>query len=82
MPDDSAYMPRSTMAISIKQARNLALCGQGFDRDDNRPVTKRRIMKAIRQTNMLQVDSVNVLTRAHYMPIFSRLGAYDLGDAG
>lgn len=77
MPDDSAYMPRSTVAISIKQARNLALCGQGFDRDDNRPVTKRRIMKAIRQTNMLQVDSVNVLTRAHYMPIFSRLGAYD-----
>lgn len=34
-------------------------------------------MKAIRQTNMLQVDSVNVLTRAHYMPIFSRLGIYD-----
>jgi uncharacterized protein YcaQ len=77
MPDDSASIPRSAIAISVRQARNLALCGQGFACDDSRPVTKRRIMKAIRQINMLQVDSVNVLTRAHYMPIFSRLGIYD-----
>ncbi len=77
MPADSIPMPDAAVAISVKQARNLALSGQGFDRDDSRPVTKRRIMKAIRQTNMLQVDSVNVLTRAHYMPIFSRLGIYD-----
>ena len=77
MPVDSISMPDASVAISIKQARNLALCGQGFDQNDSKPVTKRRIMKAIRQTNMLQVDSVNVLTRAHYMPIFSRLGVYD-----
>tara|TARA_E500000318_G_C3553944_1_gene210215 strand:+ start:586 stop:1824 length:1239 start_codon:yes stop_codon:yes gene_type:complete len=77
MPEDSAHMPKPSIAISIKQARNLALVGQGFDCDENRPVTKRRIMKAIRKTNMLQVDSVNVLTRAHYMPVFSRLGVYD-----
>tara|TARA_R110000782_G_scaffold189487_2_gene279384 strand:- start:495 stop:1733 length:1239 start_codon:yes stop_codon:yes gene_type:complete len=77
MPDDSVHIPMRSVAVSIKQARNLALVGQGFDCDDNRPVTKRRIIKAIRQTNMLQVDSVNVLTRAHYMPIFSRLGMYD-----
>lgn len=77
MPDDSVHIPMRSVAVSIKQARNLALVGQGFDCDDNRPVTKRRIIKAIRQTNMLQVDSVNVLTRAHYMPIFSRLGVYD-----
>lgn len=66
-----------SVAISTKQARNLALNGQGFDADATRPVTKHRILKAIRKTNMLQVDSVNVLTRAHYMPIFSRLGGYD-----
>ncbi|MBX2832772.1 MAG: winged helix DNA-binding domain-containing protein [Rhodospirillales bacterium] len=77
MQNDSADMPNSSVAISVKQARNLALVGQGFDSDESRPVTKRRIMKAIRKTNMLQVDSVNVLTRAHYMPIFSRLGVYD-----
>ncbi|NIZ01902.1 winged helix-turn-helix domain-containing protein [Thalassospira lucentensis] len=66
-----------SVSISIKQARNLALNGQGFDFDPRRPVTKRRILKAVRTTNMLQIDSVNVLTRAHYMPIFSRLGMYD-----
>ncbi|WP_052065496.1 winged helix-turn-helix domain-containing protein [Thalassospira australica] len=77
MSVDNTKMPSTSIKISVKQARNLALVGQGFDRDDSRPVTKRQIMKAIRKTNMLQVDSVNVLTRAHYMPIFSRLGVYD-----
>ncbi|OSQ47143.1 winged helix-turn-helix domain-containing protein [Thalassospira alkalitolerans] len=71
---------KPAISISAGQARNLALGAQGFDPDDSRPVTKRRIMKAIRQTGMLQVDSVNVLTRAHYMPVFSRLGVYDIAD--
>lgn len=77
MPYDSIAMPSGVVPISQKQARNLALVGQGFDCDHRRPVTRRRIMKAIRKTNMLQVDSVNVLSRAHYMPVFSRLGIYD-----
>ncbi|RCK31512.1 hypothetical protein TH9_16535 [Thalassospira xiamenensis] len=71
---------KAAISVSARQARNLALAAQGFDQDDSRPVTKRRIMKAIRQTGMLQVDSVNVLTRAHYMPVFSRLGVYDPVD--
>ena len=71
---------KAAISVSARQARNLALTAQGFDQDDSRPVTKRRIMKAIRQTGMLQVDSVNVLTRAHYMPVFSRLGVYDPAD--
>ncbi|MCC9624629.1 winged helix DNA-binding domain-containing protein [Thalassospira sp. MA62] len=74
---ESADIPDASVAISAKQARNLALVGQGFESNSDRPVTKRRILKTIRQTNMIQVDSVNVLTRAHYMPIFSRLGVYD-----
>ena len=71
---------KAAISVSARQARNLALAAQGFDQDESRPVTKRRIMKAIRQTGMLQVDSVNVLTRAHYMPVFSRLGVYDPAD--
>ncbi len=77
MPIDSAATPSPTVSISAKQARNLALVGQGFAANPDRDVTKRQILKTIRATNMLQVDSVNVLTRAHYMPIFSRLGVYD-----
>ncbi|QPO12222.1 YcaQ family DNA glycosylase [Thalassospira sp. A40-3] len=77
MPIDSAATPSPTVSISAKQARNLALVGQGFSANPDRDVTKRQILRTIRATNMLQVDSVNVLTRAHYMPIFSRLGVYD-----
>lgn len=75
MPDVTAIKP---VSISAKQARHLALAGQGFETPDPaRPVDRRRIMKMIRKTNMLQIDSVNVLSRAHYMPVFSRLGVYD-----
>jgi uncharacterized protein YcaQ len=69
------------VAISAKQARNLALSAQGFEAAhsdaDDKPVDKRRIMKAVRKIGMLQIDSVNVLSRAHYMPVFTRLGVYD-----
>jgi uncharacterized protein YcaQ len=40
-------------------------------------VTDRRpLRRVLKQTALLQIDSVNVLTRAHYLPAFSRLGAY------
>ncbi|AUG54877.1 winged helix-turn-helix domain-containing protein [Thalassospira marina] len=75
MPEVTATKP---VSISAKQARHLALAGQGFETPDaGKPVDRRRIMKMIRKTNMLQIDSVNVLSRAHYMPVFSRLGIYD-----
>lgn len=64
--------------ISLNQARRIALAAQGFDRP--RPAADadiRHIRRAIRQMGLLQLDFVNVLVPAHYLVLYSRLGAYD-----
>src|ERR1700704_20410 len=64
--------------ISARAARRIALASQGFGR--RRPVggaSARQIMALIERLGLLQLDSVNVFLRAHYMPVFSRLGPYD-----
>jgi uncharacterized protein YcaQ len=65
-------------ALSAPQARRIALASQGFlDPAHARP-TMRTLLRAINRTMVLQIDSVNVLRRAHYMPLYSRIGAYDI----
>jgi hypothetical protein len=53
------------------------LAAQGFT-GASRPqtVTWAHMAPMIRRLNLLQIDSVNVLVRSHYLPLFSRLGAY------
>ncbi|MGN6574755.1 MAG: winged helix-turn-helix domain-containing protein [Nocardioides sp.] len=63
--------------LSRAQARRIALAAQGF-RDPRHTVpTMRTFSRTLARTGVLQVDSVNVLARAHYMPLFSRMGPYD-----
>ena len=60
------------------EARRIALAAQGFtqqSREANAGWPK--LSKTIHAMHLLQIDSVNVLTRSHYLPLFSRLGAYD-----
>jgi hypothetical protein len=65
-------------SLSKAQARRIALAAQGFlDPSHARP-TMRTFMRTLERTGVLQVDSVNVLQRAHYMPLYSRMGPYDV----
>ncbi len=65
--------------LSTSQARRIALAAQGFlDRPHAAP-TMRTLARTVDRTGVLQVDSVNVLQRAHFMPLYSRMGAYDVG---
>jgi len=64
--------------ISASAARRIALAAQGFGaaRPDG-ATNAGHVRRAIDRLGLLQIDSVNVLARAHYLPLFSRLGHYD-----
>ena len=63
-------------SVSPAQARRIALAAQGFGA---RPaaVGTRQLNLAMQRLAVLQLDSVNVFERSHYLPLFARLGAYD-----
>ena len=64
-------------SLSLAEARRVALAAQGFTFPDRtKQATWPKIERTIRQLNLLQIDSVNVLVRSHYLPVFSRLGSY------
>ena len=56
----------------------MALAAQGFGNNMGTGVVGRRaIASVVARLGCVQIDSVNVLIRSHYLPFFSRLGAYD-----
>jgi uncharacterized protein YcaQ len=67
----------SPETLSRAQARRIALVAQGFRDPRHTTPTMRTFSRTLARTGVLQVDSVNVLQRAHYMPLFSRMGPYD-----
>lgn len=73
--------PRRTDRISLAEARRIALAAQGFGepRVPNE-ASKRDVRRMFERLGVVQIDSVNVLARAHTLPAFSRLGRYRTAD--
>jgi uncharacterized protein YcaQ len=66
--------------ISAATARRIALAAQGFGRARTvGAVDAGHLMRVVRRLGLFQIDSVNVVSRAHYLPLFSRIGAYPRG---
>ena len=82
-PHDPTYwnaplVNRETPHLTLAAARRIALAAQGFGKPrPTRPPSVNQIAALVRQLGLLQLDSVNVFSRSHYMPVFSRLGPYD-----
>ncbi|MFN3865434.1 MAG: winged helix-turn-helix domain-containing protein [Demequina sp.] len=70
-----------TIQLSAPQARRVFLDAQGLARrTPSRRPRPDDFDAYLRRQGVLQLDTVNVLARAHYMPLYSRLGAYSTGD--
>ena len=55
----------------------MALAAQGFGRAHPPTTGRTRIEAVLHRLRVLQIDSVNVFERSHYLPLFARLGPYD-----
>jgi uncharacterized protein YcaQ len=65
-----------TEKLSAKTARRMALAAQGFGKARPAAPGRRHVLSTIETLGLLQIDSVNVVSRSHYLPLFSRLGDY------
>ena len=63
--------------LTVARARRVAIAAQGLAAPRPAAPTMRHLTSTVERIGLLQIDSVNVLSRAHYLPLFSRLGAYD-----
>jgi uncharacterized protein YcaQ len=65
--------------LSAAEARRVVLAAQGFaDRLRERQVDGWALRRVLGRVGLLQMDSVNVVARAHYLPLFARAGPYPL----
>lgn len=72
---------RRSDRLSLAEARRIALAAQGFGAPRVQgEAGKRDLRRVFERLGVVQIDSVNVLARAHTLPAFSRLGRYQTAD--
>ena len=74
-PDESVRRVTEPV-ISVPMARRIALAAQGFGQPNPGLADQGHLRRTLARIQLFQIDSVNVLSRAHYLPAYSRLGAY------
>lgn len=73
--------PITSNSLSLAEARRIALAAQGLARQRlPAPASRQATRRIVERLGVVQIDSVNVLTRAHTLPVFSRAGPYQIDD--
>lgn len=67
---------RDRVDFSRAESRSIALAAQGLDAPRRGKAARVSLLRTIDRLGVLQIDAVNVLARAHYVPLFSRHGPY------
>jgi uncharacterized protein len=69
----------STLEVSVDAVRRLQLEKQGIGEPPKR-ATKKSVEQTIERLNCVQIDTINVVERAHYFTLWTRLGQYRKED--
>jgi uncharacterized protein len=76
-PVTNSPVTSSSVRLSTAVARRIAIAAQGLAAPRPADPGMRHLVASVGRMGLLQMDSVNVLVRSHYLPLFSRLGPYD-----
>lgn len=63
--------------LSLDQAREIAVAAQGLADPPDKPATRQRMTKMVQRLGCIQLDTIHVVARSHYLAAWSRLGPYD-----
>src|SRR5882672_9549266 len=72
----SASTSIQVQTVSCDAARRLLLGAQGLLDDPAARATQRRVQELIERMGFVQIDSINVVERAHHLTLASRLDGY------